>query len=189
MIKRFLLTTLCTASLLGFGVTGAHANEYADQAKTLVAEKIQVWIKDPKVLEAVKAQNAKHAGLDEATIIELDNKWRSGDENLVQTVLGNELSVFLKGVKDSGEGLYTEIFVMDNKGLNVGQSDPTSDYWQGDEAKWKETYLIGPDAIHLSDIEEDESTQTFQMQISIPVLDESGAVIGAATIAVDAEQL
>ena len=36
----------------------------------------------------------------------------------------------------------------DNKGLNVGQSDVTSDYWQGDEAKWKKSYKMGAGAVH-----------------------------------------
>jgi uncharacterized phage infection (PIP) family protein YhgE len=38
--------------------------------------------------------------------------------------------------------------VKDNKGLNVGQSDVTSDYWQGDEAKWKKSYKMGAGAVH-----------------------------------------
>ncbi|MEM8755288.1 MAG: hypothetical protein AAGF90_20180, partial [Pseudomonadota bacterium] len=74
------------------------------------------------------------------------------------------------------------------KGLNVGQSAKTSDYWQGDEAKWRETYLVGPDAIHVSDVEEDESTQTFQIQVSLPIVD-GGAPIGAVTVGVDVEHL
>jgi hypothetical protein len=42
--------------------------------------------------------------------------------------------------------------------------------------------------MHLSDVEEDESSQTFQMQISIPVVD-GGTVIGAVTVGVNAEML
>jgi hypothetical protein len=84
--------------------------------------------------------------------------------------------------------MYTEIFVMDNKGLNVGQSDVTSDYWQGDEAKWQKTYQVGPDAIHVSDVEQDESSQVFQAQVSVPVVD-GGQVIGAVTVGVNVDAL
>lgn len=79
---------------------------------------------------------------------------------------------------------------MDNKGLNVAQSEITSDYWQGDEEKWQDTYLKGPSAYLIGEIEEDESTQMFQSQISHSVVDpSSGKVIGAITIGVNVEAL
>ena len=77
---------------------------------------------------------------------------------------------------------------MDAQGLNVAQSDVTSDYWQGDEAKWQETYNTGN--VHIGDVELDESTQTYQAQVSLPIFDpESNAVIGAATFGVNLELL
>ncbi len=39
----------------------------------------------------------------------------------------------------------TEVFVMDARGLNVAASDVTSDYWQGDEEKFSETFPKGPE--------------------------------------------
>jgi hypothetical protein len=42
--------------------------------------------------------------------------------------------------------------------MNVGQSDVRSDCWQGDEAKWQQTYLKGADAIHIGEVEFDESS-------------------------------
>ena len=79
---------------------------------------------------------------------------------------------------------------MDNKGLNVGQSDVTSDYWQGDEAKWKKTFLVGPDAVFIDKVEEDESTQQFQSQVSLSIVDPTTKnVIGAVTIGIDVEVL
>ena len=79
---------------------------------------------------------------------------------------------------------------MDDKGLNVGQSDVTSDYWQGDEAKWQKSFSAGPGAIFVDKVEKDESTQTFQTQISIAIVDpSSNKVVGAVTVGVDVEQL
>jgi hypothetical protein len=84
----------------------------------------------------------------------------------------------------------TEAFVMDAKGMNVGMCDATSDYWQGDEAKWQKTYSVGPDAVFVDDVEQDESTQKFQVQTSITVVDPaSGKAIGAMTVGLDAESL
>ena len=64
-------------------------------------------------------------------------------------------------------GAITEVFVMDAQGLNVAASGPTSDYWQGDEAKFQETYLKGAEAIHVSEVEFDESSQTYSVQVSV----------------------
>lgn len=79
---------------------------------------------------------------------------------------------------------------MDARGLNVAASVATSDMWQGDEAKFQETFPFGPDAVHFSEIEYDESTQVYQGQISLSLKDpETGDVIGAITVGVDAKEL
>ena len=147
---------------------------------------IKVWIGNAIVIDAIKAQNQKHASIAQADIDKMDKKWRSetgaSSRPMIDEVLANELSKFLSEAKQGSQGLVTEVFVMDNKGLNVGQSDVTSDYWQGDEAKWQKTYSAGPDALFIDEVEKDESTQTFQSQLSMSIVDPaSGKVIGAIT--------
>ena len=155
---------------------------------------VQGWVTNPMVVSSIKAQNDKHAGIDQARIDQLDQQWRAevgaSSRPLIDEVMARELSKFLASARSGSEGLVTEIFVMDNKGLNVGQSDVTSDYWQGDEAKWKKTYLAGPGALFIDEIEEDESTQTFQSQLSMSVVDPAtGEVIGAITVGVNVDAL
>ncbi len=155
---------------------------------------VKGWIAEPVLIEAVKAQNAETAGYDAAKIEALDQQWRaetgSASSPMIETVLSNELSQWLDQVKQQQGGLVTEIFVMDAKGLNVGQSDVTSDYWQGDEAKFQETYPVGPDAIFVDEVEKDESTQMFQSQVSMTVVDPaSGAAIGAITVGINVDAL
>lgn len=173
---------------------GAMANEFAVPVKKLAETQVQGWIKDPVLVNAVKAQNQKHAGLSQADIDSLDKQWRAetgaSSQPMIQAMLSNELSKFLIAKKEGSQGLFTEIFVMDSKGLNVGQSDVTSDYWQGDEAKWKKTYSAGAGSMHISDVKKDESTQTFQSQLSMPVVDPANnQVIGAITLGINVEQL
>ncbi len=155
---------------------------------------VKGWISSPTVIDAVKAQNDKHADLSQGEIDKLDKQWRAetgaSDRPLIDAVLANALSKFLAEAKNGTQGLVTEVFVMDNKGLNVGQSDVTSDYWQGDEAKWKKTFLAGPDAMLIDEIEKDESTQTFQSQLSMSIVDPAtGKVIGAITVGVNVDAL
>jgi len=197
MQNKFRFSGLAAAALALVAVSGTQAlaaNEHVGPMQSLGKSKVAAFLKDPAVIAAVKAQNAKNGALDQGKIIELDKKWRaevkSGGGPLSKGVLANGLSGYLKGVKAKSGGLYTEIFVMDAKGLNVGQSDMTSDYWQGDEAKWKKTYLVGPQAMHVGGVKTDESTQALQSQLSMSVVDPaSGKVIGAVTVGVNVEQL
>lgn len=184
------------AGFLAFGVltTAASANDFAPQITKELNEKIKPWLSDPAVVEAVKAQNAKTASLSDADIDKLDKQWRAeakaGGGPLVNEVIGNALSTFLKGKKEASAGLYSEIFVMDAKGLNVGTSDVTSDYMQGDEGKWQKTYSVGPDAVFIDDVEFDESSKAFQSQVSSTVVDPAtGKPIGAITIGINVEKL
>lgn len=180
------------AACLGFLPMQVQANEYAEGLTKLATEKIAAFAQSADVVAAIKAQNAKTKDYDQAKITELDTTWRAetdaSDQPMIDSVLAEPVSQKLADVQEQSDGLYTEIFIMDAKGLNVGQSDATSDYWQGDEAKWKETFLVGPNAVHLSEVEEDESTQTFQSQVSMSITDpDSGSVIGAITVGVNVE--
>jgi hypothetical protein len=168
----------------------AHVAPMTDFAKSTVKQ----WVANPAVVEAVKAQNAKHAGLSQADIDNMDKDWRAqtdaGSKPMIDAVLGNALSGFLRQQQEASQGLVTEVFVMDNRGLNVGQSEVTSDYWQGDEAKWQKTYQACADAIFVDEVEMDESTQAFQSQVSMAIVDPAtGEVIGAITVGVNVDSL
>jgi hypothetical protein len=184
------------ASAIGFlAMTGvASANQFEAELSALAKGQIAEIAAAPEVISAVKAQNETTAAYDQAKIDELDKTWRAqadaADQPMIDAALDSEVSGYLMDVQDGSDGLFTEIFVMDAKGLNVGQSEVTSDYWQGDEDKWQQTYSVGPDAIHISELEEDESTQTVQSQVSVSVVDpDSGAVIGAVTFGVNVDKL
>ncbi len=154
----------------------------------------RTWVADPVVINAIKKQNAKHADLSQADIDDLDKTWRAetgaSDRPLIDRVLSSDLSEMLRDAQNGAQGLVTEVFVMDNRGLNVGQSNVTSDYWQGDEGKWQKTYLVGPDALFIDEVELDESTQTFQSQLSMSIIDpDTGKVIGAITVGINVDEL
>lgn len=188
--KAIVLTTFLMASS---GIALAEEAHVAP-VKAYVTENVMSWVKDPIIIDAIRKQNEQHADIDQAKIDELDKEWRAqataADKPLINEVLGREISKFLSAKKDGSAGMITEVFVMDNKGLNVGESDVTSDYWQGDEAKWQKTYLVGPDALFVDEVEQDESTQALQSQASMAIADpDSGEPIGAITIGINLDQL
>ncbi len=168
--------------------------EIESAARQYLSNHARSWLDNPIVIDAVKQQNLVNADLSQADVDQLDKTWRSeastGSGPMIDSVLGKALSSYLKTVQDDSNGLITEVFVMDNKGLNVGQSSVTSDFWQGDEGKWQNSYLKGPNALFVDDVELDDSSQRFQVQVSVPVVDPaSGKAIGAVTIGIDAEGL
>lgn len=192
MIGRLVSTAI--AGMLLVGGAGAQANDFAPQITKELNERIKPWLGDPAVVDAIKAQNARTAALAAADIDRLDKQWRAeakaGRGPLVDEVRGNALSTFLKARKEGSGGLYSEVFVMDAKGLNVGMSDTTSDYMQGDEGKWQKTYPVGPGAVFIDEVEFDDSSKAFQSQVSTTVVDPaSGKAIGAITIGINVEKL
>ena len=191
-------TTILTSALLAaiaFAPVSAMAEEaHVAPVKDFISNNVEAWLTDPIVVSAIKEQNAKTSGLDEAAIDKLDKDWRAqataADKPFVNEVLARELSKFLMAKKDGSEGMITEMFVMDAKGLNVGQSDVTSDYWQGDEAKWQKTYGAGAGVVFVDEVEEDESTQALQSQASVTISDpETGEPIGAITVGINLDML
>ncbi len=175
---------------LAFCTTNAIADGHAGKIKSYLAGNSE-WLKAPELIAAINQQNNDHSGLSEADIEKLDMQWRTekkaGGGDLMNSKMGNELSAFLKEVRSETGDLVVEIFVMDNKGLNVGQTDPTGDYMQGDEDKWQKTYQAGPGAVFVDEVEEDGGKNV--SQASITVVDESGDAIGAATVVFDVAKL
>ncbi|WP_028465226.1 hypothetical protein [Nisaea denitrificans] len=170
----------------------AAANDFEPQIKEFYNSTVKAWLADPALIAAIKAQNAETSGFDAAKIDTLDKQWRAeakaGGGDLVNKVAGNALSAWLKAKKDEAGGKIAEAFVMDAKGLNVGMSDTTSDYMQGDEGKHQKTFGAGADAVFIDEVEFDESSGAFQSQLSTTISD-GGTPIGAITIGVNVEKL
>lgn len=197
MIKLTLIRnagiTALAASML-FLSSAVSAGPHDNKVRALLESSAGQWLSNPIVIEAIKRQNAENANLSQRDIDRLDKDWRkekkSKDRPMINNVLNNELSKFLKKIAGNSNELYSEIFIMDNKGLNVGQSHVTSDYWQGDEAKWQKTYLAGTNALHIAKIEYDDSSHHFQIQASLPIVDPVTKVnIGAVTLGLAMRQL
>jgi hypothetical protein len=186
VLASFFLSWACGALAVGLNV---FEQELTRLARSRIVEIATADI----VVEAVRAQNRVTAGYDQAAIEEMDRVWSAapvpGGSSLVDTVMARPLSRFLAEMQAASNGLFTEIIVMDAKGLNVGLSRVTTDYWQGDEDKWLKTVPVGPGALHIGPLHEDESTRTVQSQVSIPIVDpQTGAVIGALTVGIDVEE-
>jgi hypothetical protein len=140
---------------------------------------------DATLVSLVEAQNAKRVSL--AKIQEIDKQWiaEKGINAFMSGLLGNSASTRLLSL--TGQyGFILEAFVMDNQGALVGLTNKTSDYWQGDEAKFTDSYKGGTGAVHYGEPEFDESANATIVQISVPV-SKGGKAIGAITFGVSIE--
>lgn len=189
-MKRICLAALPLVLMSQF----ARADDYQDAMKTYLDTTIRAWAEDPVLVQAIMAANAERAGLDQAQIDNLDATWKAEvgqvETPTINPVLNNVAADFLRDKVNTSGGKMTEAFLTDAKGINVAVSSPTSDMWQGDEEKFTSVIPGGAQGVLFSEIELDESTQTYQGQISIAIIDPATAqVIGTMTVGVNADAL
>ncbi|PYF08595.1 hypothetical protein C8J30_11211 [Rhodobacter viridis] len=172
----------------------AQAEDVSQQVKGIVEKDLRAWAADPALVAAVMAANEAHSALSQPQIDSLDAAWKAeldtASRPTIDPILASPVSKALKAQLEASGGRFTEAFVTDNRGLNVAQAGPTSDYWQGDEAKFQETYPKGADAVYVSEVEFDESSQSYSVQASFTVTDPATkSPIGMMTVGLNAEMI
>lgn len=166
-------------------------NGYAEEAPQKVVDLAMAVLakygKDPVIVKAVKAQNDKGKTL--AEIKKMDETWRNtpGMADFMKALMDSECGKYIKNIQNS-KAYFAEIFVMDNQGGNVAMTDKTSDYWQGDEAKFKNSFKEGSGSVFVDEVEFDESAQAYLVQVSVPVM-AGGKAIGAITFGIDVDKI
>lgn len=184
------LAILGPALMMGVASDVARAQDTAPPSSLInatVIAAIREWSQTPIVIDALKAANRMHRDLTQDQIDALDKTWRAEtkveDQPMIAATMVHPLSSYLIRIQARSLGLYSEVFVMDNKGLNVGQSSVTSDYWQGDEAKYQKTFSVGPEAVFIDEAEFNEDTKTWRVQLNLSVVDPADKqAIGAITV-------
>lgn len=141
-----------------------------------------VWVK------AVEAQNAKRVPLSE--IQATDAQWSIGQaRSALQTELTSNACAQEASKLTRLFPAVVEVFVMDDQGALVCANMLTSDYWQGDEDKWKNAFNGGTGGVDVGAVQLDQSAQTNLQQVSLPVIGAGGKVIGAVTFGLAAGRI
>lgn len=179
----FLFSALPPGNLWAAAEVGSKSNKISPRMQSVIAThtlRIKEWAATPLLIEAVRAQNLKDTSLEE--IKRIDAEWLGGkSDDLATTLLTNPAGRFLHERLRKNELLYTEAFLCDNKGAVVGEHPKTSDYWQGDEDKFIQSYNNGEGRDYIGAVKFDESTRTYSVQVSVPVLDD-GMTIGVLVV-------
>lgn len=134
----------------------------------------------PEIIKAVRRQSAKAIPMSE--ILALDREWQSakGITRKMRQVLTNDCSLILRQLSERSD-LLGEILVMDNQGALVCSSGLTSDYYQGDEDKWRKVFPAKATSTHVSEPRFDTSIDGFALQLSTKIMDQ-GQAIGVITV-------
>jgi hypothetical protein len=150
-----------------------------DKEKQVVAG----WAADPVIVGAVKEQNAK------GPIEGMDNpKWKTTrrSDAMVKAFQSSRAGQFLKGKLDASGGAFSEAFLNASKGEKVAFVEKTTAYIHAGAAKHDVPYGTGKS--WQGKPEFDESSQTYAVQISVPVMD-GGKAIGSLVVGVNLTHL
>ena len=163
------------------------SDKASDKVKAFTIKSLIPLMTNKVFAEETKKQNAAKISLDK--IKKIDKEWQAAEdflpiqEKLTTNACAEEINKVIKA-----NPAIKEAFVMDNQGAVVGENDLTSDYWQGDEAKWQNSYNGAKGGVDVGKVKFDKSANAQLQQISIPILD-GGKVIGAVTFGLDLSKL
>ncbi len=163
---------------------GADDNPYDIAIDQLIAE----ILARPDFRAMVLAHNKEAQAWSQSEIAARDQRWRKGDATVIDPVLGNALSNHLKAALAGTWPKVAEIIVTGVRGCNIAVSPKTTDYWQGDEAKFLKTLGAENRDFFADTPEFDESAGTFLQQIS-KQMTHNGQPVGVITVGFDLVQV
>jgi hypothetical protein len=178
VIGLWALTMAVFANASSFEMT-APVQAELDRQKSVIAE----WAADPVIVSAVREQNGKGpiAGMDNA-------KWKTTrrSDALVKALQASPAGTTLRARLEKSAGVFSEAFLNAARGEKVAFVEKTTSYVHAGQAKFDVPYGTGKP--WQGKPEFDESSQTYAVQISVPVL-ESGKPIGALVVGVNLTHL
>lgn len=157
-------------------------DELSVSIKSLLEQKIknlESFTAEAEFVSLVEQSQSKNANLSMAEIQQLDKKWQSEGENdsFVNGFMTNSIAASLFRFQEDNPG-FVELFVTDAKGLNIGQTNKTSDYYQADEDWWTGAYNNGSGRAYFGKIEYDESAKSESISLYVPIYGNQKVVSG-----------
>lgn len=149
---------------------------------------IELYALDLSQEEDLERSNETFARMKDraAYIEEEDTKWRNATGTLAQQVTNNSLSKEIESEFENaafytehfGYPVYSEVLVTNKFGVNVGQTNRTSDYYQADEVWWQQAKEVGT---HVGSVRYDESADTYSIDLAARIEDEQGDFLGVVS--------
>lgn len=180
---------ISSCSTMGFDLSASEK----ESIQKIIAPWLQKIRTNKDVLAAVVQQNNTNKNKPINQLKQIDEQWqlafKVGNLNFMKAVVNQAASRLLGQFSASSKDLLAEIIIMDERGYNVAVADMTSDYWQGDEEKFTQTFNMPAQTIYFDKIKYDASSKRFQVQVSAPLLHpQTQTSIGAITLGVDVDK-
>lgn len=148
-----------------------------EPALTEQLELLTTLTSDPTIIAFVSESNAKIEQLSPEQQQKRKQAWQQQpDKEIVTALLTNAAAMKILEFQEQHPG-FSELFITDRSGLNVAQSNPTSDYSQADEAWWQTTYSQGNGRANHGEIEYDQSADSDAISFGVPIM-QNQRVIG-----------
>lgn len=165
------------------------SNTEQQRIRQQLQETLQPQLPARRLLPTLDSGNKRLGVLTVATKMALDQQWfrelSSGNGPLLDGVEQQPLSVWLRYWQQQSEGLIREIYITGTQGINLAQSQPTSDIDQSDEEAYQQL-VVQQQPLWIGPIEYDESARSFQIKVAWPV-SHNGELQGMVVLGLDAE--
>ena len=172
--------------------TELQTGEYSDEVLLHLqsrARQLQLLFSSTLVINTLKTAN-QHAKsispLTEKAYQDIDARMqRKSQTPDVQKLLYNDCAINLKAFR-AKHPAFSEIFVTDLSGMNVCQTNMTTDFYQADEAWWKTAYNNGAGKLYFGSIEYDKSANEVSIPIYVPIYDNNELIgISKSVLSID----
>jgi signal transduction histidine kinase len=200
MAIRFFLTYF-------YGFTALEDNigyNYAQMAQLLAShisssfrdeiEDIRTYAIRPLWLDFAEQSNLKYKGMNNEAMQryfkDMDKAWLEARENspLLNEYLKNRVGISMQDIKNVRKTT-AELFITDKFGGLVASSNKTTDFYQADEAWWREAYNGGKGKIYAGDIELDASSGCWVIPIAVAMKNENNEVVGVCKEGLSLERI
>ncbi len=150
-------------------------------------EEAQVFATSELAKECIALSNAQFENMSDPNsyIAQIDCDWANGDDlPIIQELTNNKLAKNLQAKQNYyhnkyGYSLLGDIFVTNRFGVNVAQTNRTTNYYQADEKWWQ---VAKKDGLFVSDVNYDESSGTFSTEIAVRIDDANGNFTGVIKV-------
>ena len=148
-----------------------------------------------EILADLGAANRAYARLSDSDVArvlaERRERWESGEHSSFrQEILLSPTSSILRGYVRTMAVPYLAFFVTDEQGAVVASANGASDYLNGDQPWWRETYNNGLGKTYIGDLFFSVPDQAYAIIMAVPVMDErSQKAIGVLAVVHDIREL
>ena len=135
--------------------------------------------------------NYKHHKLTDRSIEALEQRWQQEQHKrhqpLRSSILENSLSEYLKLIEKNSKGLFSDITVLDKKGLVVGMTTQSYNYQRFFEEKFHTPWTMGPNGVYISPYLFSPTAGKSLIYICVTITNRLHESLGVIVVGVDKE--